>query len=53
LHEATLAGSVGFVKQLGLEATMDITFPALRIELTQEEILEDLLYPDALKEGVR
>jgi hypothetical protein len=32
---------------------MTFTLPALRIDLTDEEILEDLLYPAAPERGAR
>jgi len=32
---------------------MTIELPKLRIEITNEEILDDLLYPDAPEGGVR
>jgi hypothetical protein len=36
---------VRFVKQLAQEASMTFSLDTLRIVLTDEEILEDLLYP--------
>ena len=32
---------------------MSFTFPALRIDLTDEEILDDLLYPGRPERGTR
>jgi hypothetical protein len=54
LHQATLSGTVSFVKQPSASQEADeeaqmrlptITIKPLQITLTEEEILADLIYP--------
>jgi hypothetical protein len=54
LHQTTYGATVRFVKKPArLEASMTFQMPTLRIDLTNEEILDDLLYPGRPEGGAR